>query len=111
MNYAEQFFRYDGFDCSACRTQAAANKSKPPCRRDDFRCFMEARVNLAAANVLVWNFFWSMDAIGWEFALSHYQPQFETDFDRDLFNEKLFYLKNKITHLRNEKMKKDVGKQ
>ena len=111
MEYAEQLFSYDGFDCPACRSQAAANKSNPPCRRDDHRCFMEGRVNIDPGNVLAWNFFWSMEANGWEFALSHYHPQFATGYERDLFHEKLFHLKNQITHLRNEKMKKEINKQ
>ncbi len=107
MDYAEQFFRYEGFDCPACMNQAAKNKTKPPCRRDGM-CFMEDRVNLAAANVLAWNFFWSMEANSYEFALAHYHPHHVSEFERDLFYEKLSFLRNKINHLRNEETKKKI---
>jgi len=65
-------------------------------------------VKLQPDNVLVWHFFWAMDALGYDYACSHYKPLLHfSEWECGAFFERLWILKRKVESLRIEKLKKD----
>jgi len=60
-------------------------------------------VRLDPQNRLIWNFFWSLDALGLDFAFHHHGPiRFASESEKGRFFESLLILRITIDKLRQE---------
>ena len=100
MDYTEQYFKHDGFDCAVCHSQHDRNKSVPNCGDCNLLC-------LYSANILAWEFFWTMDSLGYEYAMQHYRHllHFRGEWEHGAFFEKVWILKRKVEQMRAEKLR------
>lgn len=63
-------------------------------------------VTLRPENRTIWNFFWSMDAMGFDFAAHQFAPlRFSGEYERGRFYECIYLLRNTVEQLRAEAVK------
>lgn len=88
-----------------CAKDNLKNNNAPPCRRSGGRCQLEHQ--LLPQNRFVWDFFWAMEALGFNGAVEYYRHSliFKSEYDHGSFFERLRIIKTHVEKWRAEEIK------